>query len=110
MDEDGSPRDQQPFPPHTLILQNLTPLWEYGVHTWTQILGRAPDARPYFLDEKELQWANPTLVFPCPHTRLQVHEDVVIFYGRSPLVVSLGKYLRPGNGRLSHCSPLTEHY
>jgi len=29
-----------------------------------QILGRAPDGRPYFLDERDFQWANPNMRLP----------------------------------------------
>jgi len=31
-----------------------------------QILGRATNGRPYFLDDRELQWANPSMDFPLP--------------------------------------------
>ena len=34
-----------------------------------QILGRALDGRPYFLDEREHKWANPTMKFPLPQSR-----------------------------------------
>ena len=52
-DLEGCKSHNQPFPPPLFILQKLSPLWEHGVHNWTQILGRAPDGRPYFLDERE---------------------------------------------------------
>ena len=64
MDEDGCPMNQQPFPPYMFLLQKLAPLWEHRVHTWTQILGRAPYGRSYFFDERNLQWANPKMAFP----------------------------------------------
>ena len=63
-DEDGFPAEEQLFPSTTKILQKLVPLWAYSIHEWTQILGRGPDGRPYFLDNRELQWANPTLSTP----------------------------------------------
>ena len=62
--EDGCPAEEQPFPPTTKIRQNPAPLWEHSIHDWTQIIGRGPDGRPYFLDDKELQWANPNLRNP----------------------------------------------
>ena len=66
-DSVGCPTDTQPFPPPLFILQKLSTLWKHGVHNWTRILGRAPDGRPYFLDEREFQWANPTMRLPLPH-------------------------------------------
>jgi hypothetical protein len=51
----GYPIETQPFLPAMLILQKLAPLWEHGVHTWAQILGRALDDRPFYFDERELQ-------------------------------------------------------
>ena len=66
-DEDGCPAEEQPFPTIINILQKLVPLWEHSIHTWAQILGRGPDGRPYFLDDRELQWANHTL--STPHQR-----------------------------------------
>ncbi len=56
----------QPFPASTLILKKQTPLWDHGVHDWTQIIGREPNGRPYFLDDREFQWANPSMGFPLP--------------------------------------------
>jgi hypothetical protein len=58
--------DTQLFPQHTLLLQKLAPLWENGFHNWAQIIGRAPDGRPYFLEDKELTWANHLVRFPFP--------------------------------------------
>ncbi len=66
LDEDGCPCDTQPFPQATHLLGKLAPLWEYGIHNWSQILCRGPDGHPYFLDEREFQWANPSLQFPLP--------------------------------------------
>jgi hypothetical protein len=56
----------QTFPEPTFILQKLTLLWEHGLHEWSQLIGRDPNGRPYFLDERELQWANPSMIFPLP--------------------------------------------
>jgi hypothetical protein len=67
-DENGCPAEEQPFPPTTIILQKLVPLWEHSIHEWAQILGRGLYGRPYFLDDRELQWANPTLRTPLPQT------------------------------------------
>ncbi len=53
-DEDGCPEEEQPFPPPTKILQRLVPLWEHSIIDWARILGRDPDGRPYFLDDREL--------------------------------------------------------
>ncbi len=64
MDEDGCPTKDQPFPQSTKILHKLVPLWEHSIHKWGQLLGRGPDGRPYFFDDKELQRANPTLQSP----------------------------------------------
>ena len=47
--------------------KKLVPLWENGFHNWARILGRAPDGRPYFLEERELIWANPSISFPLPN-------------------------------------------
>ena len=66
LDEDGCPLLTQPFPEATFLLKKLTPLWDHGFHDWAQFLGRAPNGRPFFLDERELQWANPTMTFPLP--------------------------------------------
>jgi hypothetical protein len=52
LDEDGCPLKIQTFPEATFIRKNLTPLWDHEVHDWSQILGRAPSGRPYFLDER----------------------------------------------------------
>ncbi len=68
MDEDGCPTEKKLFPPTINILQRLVPLWESSIHTWAQILGRGPDGRPYFLDDREMQWANPTMRTPLPQT------------------------------------------
>ena len=70
MDEDGCPQEEQPSPPQTKILQRLVPLWEHSVLDWAQILGRGPDGRPYFLEDKELQWANQAMRTPFPQPML----------------------------------------
>ncbi len=64
LDEDGCPLKLQPFPDTTSILKKLTALWDNGILEWSQILGRDPNGRPYFLDEREMIWANPSLRFP----------------------------------------------
>jgi len=56
----------QTFLEATFILKTLTPLWDHGVMEWSQLLGRAPNGRTYFLDERELQWANPSMISPLP--------------------------------------------
>jgi len=66
MDADGCLEEEQPFPPINKILQRLAPLWEHSVHDWAQMVGRGPDGRLYFLDDKELKWANPTMRTPFP--------------------------------------------
>ncbi len=66
MNEDGCPAVEQPFPPPTKILHKSSPLWEQGIHEWGQILGRGPNGRSYFLDDRELPWANPTLQTNLP--------------------------------------------
>ncbi len=58
--------DTQPFPQSTLLLRKLAPLWEHRFHNWAQILGRAPNERPYFLEKRELIWAKPSMSFPLP--------------------------------------------
>jgi len=55
LDEDGCPLQTQAFPAAAFILKKVTPLWYRGIHDWTQILGRAPNVRPFFLDDIELQ-------------------------------------------------------
>ena len=64
LDEDGCPLEVQPFTLATFLLRKLAPLWEHGIHKWSQILCRGPDGRPYFMEERELQWANPSIKFP----------------------------------------------
>ncbi len=66
LDEEGCPLNIQPFPQRTLLLRQLAPLWEHGFHNWPQVICRGPDGRPYFMEERELQWANPTVKFPLP--------------------------------------------
>ncbi len=56
----------QDFPASTSVLTNLTPLWDHGILDWSQIIGREPNGRPYFMDDRELQWANPSMDFPMP--------------------------------------------
>ena len=63
LDEDGCPLEVQPFPQATFLLQKLAPLWEHGIHKWSQILCRGRNGRPYFLEERELRWANPCMQF-----------------------------------------------
>jgi hypothetical protein len=53
--EEGCPQEVQPFPQATLLLRKLAPLWEHGIHSWSQILCRGPNGRPYFMEERELQ-------------------------------------------------------
>ena len=65
------PLEVQPFPQAAHLFRKLAPLWEHGIHNWSQILCRGPDGRPYFLEERELQWANPSLQFPLPKALTQ---------------------------------------
>ena len=65
LDEDFYPLRTQTFPTSAFILKKIAPLWDPGVHDWTHILGRTPNGRPYFLDDREFQWANPSMGFPC---------------------------------------------
>ena len=72
------------FPQPTLILQNLVLLWENGFHNWAQRIGRAPDGRPYFLDDRELFWAYPYVRFPLPQTRIHALKHLrVLLASRS---------------------------
>ena len=66
MDANGCPAEDQSFPPTIKIFQRLVPLWEHSFHDWAQILGRGLDGLSYFLDDRELQWANPTMLTPIP--------------------------------------------
>ncbi len=66
LDEEGCPSEIQSFPQAPHLLGKLAPLWKYGMHNWSQVLCRGPDGHPYFFDERELQWANPTMQFPLP--------------------------------------------
>jgi hypothetical protein len=66
LDEDGCPLKSQPFPEATSILKKLTALWDNGILEWSQILGRDPTGRFYFLDDRELIWANPSMRSPLP--------------------------------------------
>ena len=52
-----SPRRRSSF-------ENSLPLWEHGFHNWSQIMYRGPNGRPYFMEERELQWTNPSIKFP----------------------------------------------
>jgi hypothetical protein len=67
MNEDGCPLDTRQFPQPTLLLEKLVPLWENTFNNWSQILGRAPNGRLYFREERELIWANPSIRLPLPH-------------------------------------------
>jgi hypothetical protein len=62
--EDGCPLDTQKFHRPTLLLQKCVPLWEDGFHNRTQMLGLSLDGRLYFLKERELIWANPSVRLP----------------------------------------------
>jgi len=64
LDEDGCSLEVQPFPQATHLLLKLAPLWELGIYNLSQILCHGPNGRPYFLEERELQWAKPSLHFP----------------------------------------------
>jgi len=41
------------------------------VHTWAQTIRLSPNARPYFLSNEELIWANPKLAGKIPNTPLK---------------------------------------
>ena len=75
-DEDDCPDEEQPFPPPTKIFQRLIPLWKHSVHTWAQILGHGPDGRPYFLDDRGLQWVNPATQTPLSQPLLAALTDL----------------------------------
>jgi len=49
LDEDGCLKEPQSF---YLTPHKLAQIWEHGVHTWAQMLGRTLHGRPYFLDER----------------------------------------------------------
>jgi len=66
LDEDGCPCETQSFPQANRLLGKLAPLWEYGIHNWSQILCSGPDGHPYFLEDWKLQWAKPSMQFPLP--------------------------------------------
>jgi hypothetical protein len=66
MDEDGCPLKTQTFPNAMFILKKSTPLCDHRFHEWSQILGRAPNGHPCFLNDKELQWENPAVIFSLP--------------------------------------------
>jgi hypothetical protein len=80
LDEDGWPLEVQPSPQATRILRKLAPLWKHEIHNWTQILCRGPNGRPYFMEERELQWANPSIKFPFPEalTRALAYIRVIL--------------------------------
>jgi len=63
LDENGCPLEVQPIPQAMILLRKLAPLYEHGIHSWSQIICRGPDDRPYFMEERELQWANPSIKF-----------------------------------------------
>ena len=66
MDEDGCPTEEQPFPPPIKTLHRLAPLWNHQIHDWGQIPVRSLNGRPYFIDKRELQWANTAMKMPLP--------------------------------------------
>ncbi len=70
----------QDFPASASILTNLTPLWDHGILEWNQIIGSEPSGRPYFLDDRELQWANPSMDSPLPKDL-----TLALIYLRTPL-------------------------
>ena len=110
MDGDGCPDEEQPFPPPTKILQRFVPLWDHSVYTWAQILGRGPDGCLFFLDARELQWANPVMRTPFSASIAsgpRILASALVLHGPS----SLGKtqaehYDHPALGP-PHC-PKTE--
>jgi hypothetical protein len=63
--------EAQHFPQATHLLLKLAPLWEHGIHNWSRILCRGPDGGQYFLDERELQWVNPSQQLPLPEALTQ---------------------------------------
>ncbi len=67
------------LPTGTHLLGKLSPLWEHGIHNWSQVLCRGPDGHPYFLDERELQWANPHMQFPLPAALTHALQYLRIF-------------------------------
>ena len=72
LEEDGSLTELQSFLQASLILLKQAPLWKHEVHTWAKISGCALDGRPYFLDDRKLLWANPTMKFPRPQSPIHV--------------------------------------
>jgi hypothetical protein len=66
LDEDGCPLEVQPFPQAAFLLRKLASLWEHGIHNWSQIVCRGPNGRPYFMEDREMQWAKPSIKFPLP--------------------------------------------
>ena len=66
LDEDACPLRTHAFPASIFILKILTLLWDHGIHDMAQIIGRTPKGHPYFLDDRELQWANPSMGSPLP--------------------------------------------
>jgi len=71
-DKDGRPLDTQQPSQHTLLLKNVAPPWENGFQNWAQILGRSPDGRPFFREDRELIFANPSVRFPLPQNLVHV--------------------------------------
>ena len=87
--------ETQKIPQATLLLRKLALLWEGEVHNWAQILCRGPDGHPYVIEERELQWANPSLQFPIPEVLTQAlkYLRVVIFSRDSANWLSLCQQL-----------------
>ena len=73
LDEDGCPQEVQPLPHATYLLRKLAPIWEHGIHNRSQILCRGPDGRPYFTEDRELQWEISPL---NSHSQRSLHEPL----------------------------------
>jgi hypothetical protein len=82
LDKDGCPLEVRPFPQATLLFRKLAPLREHVIHNWSQIICRGPDGRPYFMEERELQWANPSIKFPLPEAFPRALDYLMIGKGK----------------------------
>ena len=60
------------------MLPKFAPLWEHWIRKWAQMLCRGPDGRLYFLEKRELQWANHFLQVPLPKALTQALKYLIV--------------------------------
>jgi hypothetical protein len=112
LDEDGCSLEVQPFSQATNLLLKLAPLWGHGIHNLTEILCRSPDGHPCFLEERELQWANPSQQFFLPEALAQALKYLRVLLSSTDPAHSLSlcqKLTGPHGLDYSIAPPMADH-